>query len=153
MKPITLISILLILPLHLYAVDKNPIEFTSPEQEQRYSEFINELRCMQCQGQSVADSNAPLAQDMREKTRALIIDGKTDQQIADFWVERYGDIVLYDPPFQLKTYVLWLGPLVLVLVGFILLVHLIRRHAQTTAAPPTLSDEERNKLKQVLGKD
>ncbi|HDN27874.1 MAG TPA: cytochrome c-type biogenesis protein CcmH [Thioploca sp.] len=152
MKKTIFISILFILPIQLYAVDSNPIEFTDPELEKRYHELTQELRCMQCQGQSLAGSNSGLAQDMRNKTGNMIIEGKTNQQITDFWVTRYGDVVLYNPPFELKTYVLWLGPLVLVLVGFIVLLYFIRRHAKTTATPPTLTEEERDKIKQVLGK-
>jgi cytochrome c-type biogenesis protein CcmH len=152
MKKTIFISILFILPIHLYAADSNPIEFTDPEQEKRYHELTQELRCMQCQGQSLAGSNSELAQDMRNKTGEMIIEGKTNQQIADFWVKRYGDVVLYNPPLQPKTYVLWLGPLVLVLIAFIVLLYFIRRHAQTTTTPSTLTEEERNKIKQVLDK-
>ena len=152
MNKTTFISILFILPIHLHAIDKNPIEFNDPELEKRYHELTQELRCMQCQGQSLAGSNSELAQDMRNKTGQMIIEGKTDQQIADFWAKRYGEVVLYNPPLQPRTYVLWLGPLVLVLMAFIVLLYFIRRHAQTTATPSTLTEEERDKIKQVLGK-
>lgn len=144
--------ILFILPFHLYAVDKNPIEFTDSEQEQRYHALTQILRCVVCQNQALADSNAELAQDLRDLVRNKIIEGQTDQQITDFLVERYGDFVLYNPPLQPKTYVLWWGPLVLVLVAFIVLLYFIRRHAKTTATPPTLTEEERDKIKQALDK-
>jgi len=150
MKKITFFLILL--TLNTYAVDKNPIEFDNPEQEKRYQELIEELRCVVCQNQSVADSNAELAQDVRDLVRNQIREGQTDQQITNFMVDRYGDFVLYNPPFKAKTYVLWLGPLVLLLVGFFVLFYFIRRHAQTTATLVNLTDEERNKIKQVLEK-
>lgn len=144
--------ILLILPFYLYAVDKNPIEFTDQEQEQRYQALTQILRCVVCQNQSLADSNAELAQDLRDLVRNKIIEGQTDQQITEFLVERYGDFVLYNPPLQPKTYALWWGPLVLVLIAFFMLLYFIRRHAKTTAEPPTLTEEERDKIKQALDK-
>jgi len=148
-----IILVLLIFPIHLYAVDKNPIEFADAEQEKRFSELIEELRCVVCQNQSVADSNAELAQDVRDIVRNKIREGQTDEEITNFMVERYGDFVLYNPPLKPKTYVLWLGPLVLVLIGLIVLVYFIRRHTQITSMPPTLTEEERHKIKQVLDKE
>jgi len=151
MKIKVFILILLILSFKLYAVDKNPSEFDTPTQETRFSEITKVLRCVVCQNQSVADSNAELAQDVRNLVRNQILEGQTDQQITDFLVERYGDFVLYNPPLQPKTYVLWLGPLVLLLIALISLIYFIRRHAVTTAAPDSLTEEERNKIKHVLG--
>lgn len=151
MKKLTFILLLLTLPTHLYAVDSNPTELDNPDQEKRYQELIEELRCVVCQNQSVGDSNAELAQDVRELVRNKIRDGQTDEQITDFMVERYGDFVLYNPPLNSKTYVLWLAPFVLVLIAFIVLMYFIRRHAQTTATAPTITDDERNKIKQALG--
>jgi len=150
-KTITFLLILFILPFQLYAIDRNPIEFADAEQEKRYQALIEEYRCVVCQNQSVADSNAELAQDVRNLVRNKILAGQTDQQITEFLVERYGDFVLYNPPLEPKTYPLWWGPLVLVLLAFIVLIYSIRRHIKTTTTPPTLSDEERNKVKQVLG--
>jgi cytochrome c-type biogenesis protein CcmH len=143
-----IIFLLLIIPIQLYAVDKNPIEFANVEQEERFSNLINELRCVVCQNQSVADSNAELAQDVRDLVRNKILEGETDLQITDFLVDRYGDFVLYNPPLKPKTYVLWLGPLVLVLLAFIVFIYIIRSHAQST--PSTLTEKERNIIKQVL---
>jgi len=153
MKKITvfLMFYYIFLPVNLYAVDKNPIEFTNAIQEEHYQKLIEELRCVVCQNQAVADSNAELAQDIRDLVRNKILEGQTDQQITDFLVERYGDFVLYNPPLKPKTYVLWWGPLVLVLMAFLALVYFIRHHAQSTVTPPTLTEEERNKIKQALG--
>ncbi len=146
-----LIVILLSLPFSLYAVDKNPIAFETPEQEQQYSDLIEELRCVVCQNQSVGDSNAELAQDVRNLVREKIQAGETTEQITDFMVERYGDFVLYNPPLKTKTVVLWIGPIVLVLIAFLMLVYFIRRHANTTVTSPDLTDDERQKLTQALG--
>ena len=146
-----LIVILLSLPFSLYAVDKNPIAFETPEQEQQYSDLIEELRCVVCQNQSVGDSNAELAQDVRDLVREKIQAGETTEQITDFMVERYGDFVLYNPPLKTKTVVLWIGPIVLVLIAFLMLVYFIRRHANTTVTSPDLTDDERQKLTQALG--
>jgi cytochrome c-type biogenesis protein CcmH len=151
MKKNTLILILLVLPIHLYAVDNNPLEFSSAEFELRFKNMTEKLRCVVCQNQSVADSNAELAQDVRDLVRNKINEGKTDQQITNFLVERYGDFVLYDPPLKPKTYVLWIGPLILVLMALIALMYFIRRHALKTKTPPTLTDEERKKIKKALG--
>jgi len=132
------------------AIDSNPTPFDSPEQASRYQQLIKELRCVVCQNQSVAESNAELAQDVRELVRQKIIAGEDDLQITGFLVERYGDFVLYTPPFKPATYVLWLGPLALILLAFGLLLYFIKRHAQKTAAPPALTQAEHNRLTQVL---
>ncbi len=142
---------LLILPFYVHAVDNNPTEFSNLEQEQRYQELINELRCVVCLNQSVADSNAELAQDVRDLVRNKINEGQNNQQITDFMVERYGEFVLYDPPFNNKTYLLWIGPLFLILVAIIALLYFIRKHVRTTINEPDLTKEEQDKLKQALG--
>ena len=152
MKKILFIVMLFTLSHSLYAVDKNPIEFENPEQEQRYKVLIDELRCVVCQNQSVGDSNAELAQDIRDLVRKKIRAGDSNQQITEFMVERYGEFVLYNPPLNTKNYVLWYGPLVLLLLAFIMLVYFIRRHAKNTATAPSLTDEERLKLNEVLNK-
>ncbi|MDM8566603.1 cytochrome c-type biogenesis protein CcmH [Candidatus Halobeggiatoa sp. HSG11] len=142
---------LLIFPFYVHAVDNNPSEFSTPEQEQRYQELIKELRCVVCQNQSVADSNAELAQDVRNLVRDQIHDGQTDQQISSFMVERYGDFVLYDPPFNSKTYLLWGLPLLLTLIAIISFIYFTRKHVQTTSVSTDLTKDEQAKIKQALG--
>ena len=85
--------------------------------EQRLKDLAEELRCLVCQNQTIADSNAPLALDLRNQIRTQIGQGKSDEQIRDYMVERYGDFVLYKPPFKATTLVLWLGPLLLLAAG------------------------------------
>ena len=150
MNKLHLFFLLLIFNIPIYAIDKNPINLDNAEQEARYQKLTNELRCVVCQNQSVADSNAELAQDVRNLVRTQISEGQTNEQINTFLVERYGDFVLYNPPLTEKTYVLWLGPFVLMLLAFIILMYFIRR--QTKAKSVTLTDAERDKLNQALGK-
>lgn len=135
-------------PLYLYAIDKHPMEFTHPTQETRYQQLTSELRCVVCQNQAIADSNAELAQDMRDLIRQMILQGKTDQEITDFLVERYGDFVLYHPPWKATTYILWIGPLFLFLLALGMLMYFIRQQKQKV--PPSLSEEERHQLEQFL---
>jgi cytochrome c-type biogenesis protein CcmH len=115
------------------------------EQEQRYQALINELRCVQCQNQSIAESEAGIAQDIRQLVQAKILAGQTDQQIIDFLVERYGDFILYNPPFKPITYLLWLLPPLLLVIALWILKRSIRSHTTTQ-----LSETEQLKIKQIL---
>ncbi|WP_069469998.1 cytochrome c-type biogenesis protein [Candidatus Marithrix sp. Canyon 246] len=150
MNKLNLFFLLLIFNIPIYAIDKNPINLDNAEQEARYQKLTNELRCVVCQNQSVADSNAELAQDVRNLVRNQISEGQTNEQISAFLVQRYGDFVLYNPPLTEKTYILWLGPFILMLFAFIILMFFIRR--QTKAKSVALTDAERDKLNQALGK-
>lgn len=95
----------------------------------RYHALIAELRCLVCQNQSIAESNAPLAQDLREQVRLQIADGRSDGEIADFLTERYGDFVLYRPPLKPRTWALWLGPFAVALGAILWAVLRLRRRA------------------------
>ena len=107
--------------------------------EARLKALAEELRCLVCQNQTIADSNAPLALDLRNQIRAQIAQGRTDDQIREYMVNRYGDFVLYRPPFKATTAVLWLGPFLLIAGGLgIFLVVVKRRRAEgEKAAAPT----------------
>lgn len=110
-----------------------PMEFDSPEQRERFQALTEELRCLVCQNQSLADSDADLAQDMREEVLKLMKAGHSDDEIRAFLVERYGDFVLYNPRVEASTWLLWFGPGLLVLMGITtLLVALRRRGRQAT---------------------
>lgn len=89
------------------------LNFDTMEQQKAYKNLSEELRCLVCQNQNLADSNAELAQDMRQKTYQLVMENKSESEIVDYWVTRYGDFVLYDPPFKSATLILWLGPFIL----------------------------------------
>ena len=92
-------------------------QFTTPELELRYQTLTEELRCLVCQNQNIADSHAELAQDLRRKVYEMLNRGETNPQIIDYMTERYGDFVLYRPPFNVKTLILWLAPILTLLMG------------------------------------
>ena len=103
------------------------LEFESPAHEERYNDLIAELRCLVCQNQNLADSNAELAVDLRRKTYEMVSQGKSEKEIADYMVQRYGDFVLYRPPLNSNTLLLWVGPFIILLIGVGLLIRTIRR--------------------------
>ena len=124
-------------------------EFASPEQEAQFFRLNGELRCPQCQNQSIGDSNAPIARDLRREVHRMIVQEQADDAtIVQFMLDRYGDFVLYKPRMYTTTAVLWLGPLVLLLLGFLVLWRLVRRHSRQTSG---LDEQERAKLKKILG--
>ena len=118
-------------------------QFESTEQSDRYRNLTSELRCLVCQNQNIADSNADLAKDLRDKVYELIMVGKSDADIINFMVNRYGDFVLYRPPLKASTVVLWLSPFLVVVISLALLVRFIRRRRQTQPKPPPLNAEQR----------
>jgi cytochrome c-type biogenesis protein CcmH len=103
------------------------LSFDTPEHEERYNKLIAELRCLVCQNQNLADSNAELAVDLRRKTYEMVKQDKSEKEIAGYMVERYGEFVLYRPPLNSNTLLLWGGPFIILLVGVSLLVRTIRR--------------------------
>ena len=120
-----------------------------PVVEQRLIAISEELRCLVCQNESLAGSRADLALDLRRELRALIKQGQTDEQIKEFMVSRYGDFVLYRPPVKPTTWVLWLGPFVLMLAGVATLVVYLRRRSREVANE-TMTDEERQQANALL---
>ena len=106
-------------------------QFEDPQQEQRYRRLINELRCLVCQNQNLADSNAELAQDLRRKTYDMIRSGASDVEIINYMVARYGEFVLYRPPLSSSTALLWIGPFILLATGVAVLVVVIRRRSRS----------------------
>ena len=125
-------------------------EFQNPEHERRYRDLVSELRCLVCQNQNLADSNAPLAADLRKIVYDMIQDGKGNDEILEFMVDRYGDFVLYRPPFAATTAALWAGPFLLLTVGLWFLFRQIRRRAALATGAAQLSDAEREKLQTML---
>lgn len=114
----------------------------SAEQEQRADRLAHGLRCLVCQNQTLAESNAPLAEDMRNLIRGQLAEGRTDAQIMRFFEDRYGDFVRYDPPFKPITWLLWLGPFALLALGFAVLLRTVKRRAGVRA-PLTADERER----------
>ena len=128
-------------------------DFASPEQRERYLHFTAELRCPKCQNQNLADSNAPIAADLREQLYRLLREGQSDQQIIDFMVSRYGEYVLYNPRIEPRTWLLWGGPALMFVGGLLAVGALVRRARQRTAVVAELSDEESTRLKRLLDQD
>jgi cytochrome c-type biogenesis protein CcmH len=118
-----------------------------PALERRVSHLAHELRCLVCQNQSLAESNAPLAQDLRNQIREQIAAGKSDQDVVDFMVQRYGDFVLYRPPFKASTFFLWAGPFLFLVLGLFFLFRLLRNRR---VPAPQLTDAERARAAKLL---
>ena len=111
-----------------WAIDTEPA-FQDRELQARYRLLINEIRCLVCQNQSIADSNAPLAADLRREVREMIAAGSANKEITDFLVARYGDFVLYRPPLNSTTWVLWGAPLLLLAIGIFVFARILRVRA------------------------
>lgn len=123
-------------------------KFEHHADELRFRQLASELRCLVCQNQSLADSDAELAHDLRNEVYEMMVAGKTNQQITDFLVDRYGDFVLYKPPVKPSTWLIWFGPFAVLLVALLLLVRAVRR--QRVVPQTEISAAERQRLQQVL---
>ena len=123
-------------------------KFADPAGEQHFKDLISELRCLVCQNESLADSDADLAHDLRAEVYEMVQAGKSDAEIIDFLVARYGDFVLYKPPLKPSTYLLWFGPFVLMIIAALLLLRSVRRQSKTQASE--ISPEERQRLDKLL---
>ncbi len=123
-------------------------QFNDPQQEQQYQELINELRCLVCQNQTIADSNADLAKDLRRQVYEMLQQGKSQQEIIDFMTRRYGDFVLYNPPLKPKTLILWWGPALFIVIGLIVLWIVSRR--KMTKSEAALTESEQKRIRQLL---
>lgn len=125
---------------------------TDPILEQRLNSISEEMRCLVCQNESLAGSRSELAQDLRREIRDLIRQGKSDAEIREFMVDRYGDFVLYRPPVKPTTWLLWIGPFVLMIAGVVaLLIYLRRRNHEVS--PIVLSDDENKRIDALLRDD
>ena len=123
--------------------DPTPLQYANPAQEQRFHALVSELRCVMCQNQSLADSNAQIAHDLRREVLALMNQGKSDAEIKQYLVARYGEFVLYKPQVESKTWLLWFGPLLLLLAGGVVILRLVRNRSQSRRDPvPTDDDQE-----------
>ena len=126
-------------------------QFANDTDRERFRELTKELRCPKCQNQDIADSNAPIAADLRKEIFRMLGEGKDNQQIIDFMVDRYGDFVRYKPALTGKTALLWFGPAGLLLAGMVVMVVIVRRRrAAPTDGSDALSPDERQRLDQLL---
>jgi len=120
-------------------------DFASEEQEALFNKLSNELRCLVCQNQAIADSNADLAKDLRDEIYGMLQQGKGEDEIVEFMVARYGDFVLYRPPMKPVTWLLWFGPALALIVGFFIVMRIISK--QKRAAAVEMNAEEIERLK------
>lgn len=148
MKYLLVLFLALQMATSSYAGDAAPLA-EDPVVEQRLIVISEELRCLVCQNESLAGSRADLAMDLRREIRTLIKDGKTDAQIREYMVSRYGDFVLYRPPVKPITWALWFGPLLLLIGAVVILVRMVRR-SQRSAAAPALDAAQRAKAQSLL---
>jgi len=111
------------------------INFT-PAEEARYQGLISQLRCLVCQNQTIAESNAPLAEDLRRQVASMMQSGRSDDEILDYLTQRYGDFVLYKPPVKRSTWVLWAGPFVLLISALLIPILLFQRGRRAVASKP-----------------
>jgi len=142
-----LLAAALAMPFSSFAEEASPA-VDNPELEAKVMALSHDLRCLVCQNESIAESRAPLALDLRQQVREQFQQGKSEREVIDFLVSRYGDFVLYRPPFKTATALLWLGPLLLLLFGMGWLIWRLRGRAGETS--PALSEEEHRRAQALL---
>ncbi len=147
-----LVVFFLVFTPHSWAVIET-YQFDTALQEQRYQSFIEELRCPKCQNQNLSGSDSEIAEDLRRQVHQMIMDGKSDTEITQYMLQRYGDFILYRPRFTPGTAVLWLSPLVLLLAGLGIWFSLARRRGSQEPSGGALSEEERQRLAGMIGAD
>jgi len=141
MNPFRMIFLILALGLSVSVLAQSspvqePLKFQNAQQEERFNHLTRELRCLVCQNQNLADSDAQLAHDLRTEVHEMLIAGKSDEEIKQFMVDRYGDFVLYRPPVQENTVLLWVAPIALLLGGALILFMIIRKRTALLASAP-----------------
>jgi len=150
-KNMLLIASLLMLALAFFSQSSqaaiDTFEFDNPQQEKTFHELTKILRCPKCQNNNIADSNAELAQDLRNKTYELVKQGQTKDQVIDYMVARFGNFVRYDPPVTPATIFLWLGPLLFIILGLFVLLRQIKKQPKQKEH---LDTQEQEKLQQLL---
>lgn len=141
-----LILFFLTIPITSFALDYR--QLANPEQQEAYKSLISELRCLVCQNQTIADSDAELAADLRRQVYEMLQQGKSKEEIVRFMTDRYGDFVLFNPPFKAKTGFLWLGPAFFLMIGFIVVFFYVRH--KKAKAVITISGEKEQKIRRLL---
>jgi len=141
-----LMIFLLVISTQVFAVDTH--QLADPEQQKSYENIISELRCLVCQNQTIADSNAELADDLRRQVFEMLQQGKSKDEIIQFMTDRYGDFVLYNPPFKPKTGLLWIGPIAFLVIGLVTVFLIIRRKKQT--GNTIIDKEKQEKMRHLL---
>ena len=121
--------------------DVAPLQFEDAAEERRFHALVSELRCVMCQNQSLSDSNAQIAHDLRREVLELMRAGKSDAEVRDFLVARYGEFVLYRPKMTAKTWLLWLGPVLLLMVGGVVIARIVRKRSDHGTVVPDDNQE------------
>lgn len=150
MRLFVVIIYLMALTLSANAIGVDKARLADPAQEARAYNIMTQLRCLVCQNESIAESDASLAQDLRAIVRQQVKAGKTDAEIIHFMTSRYGDWILLKPPLKPTTIVLWFGPLALLLIGGFMVLRYIRQNPETDMEDPLTADEKK-RLKKILG--
>lgn len=150
MRSLIVLLAAFMLPLSAPHADEAKPLADDPAVEARVQKLGEELRCLVCQNQNIADSHADLAMDLKKQLREQIAAGRSDGEIKDFMVERYGDFVLYRPPLKATTVLLWAGPFALLLIVVVLLLRRLRSRAERAAVANTLSADEHERARALL---
>ncbi len=145
---ILLLSTLAIMSSLAFAAPIETFKFDSPETEKVFHKLSEELRCLVCQNQNIAESNADLAKDLRLEIYTMLSDGKSEDEIVDFMVQRYGDYVLYRPPFNPMTWLLWFGPAIVFAFGLVFVVRYMKSQSSKKQVE-SLSDEDIQRIKNL----
>jgi len=142
------VTVTVVVPAVTVAAPIETFQFDSPETEKIFHKLSEELRCLVCQNQNIAESNAELAKDMRHKTYVMIKQGKSENEISAFMVARYGDFVLYRPPFKPMTWLLWFGPIIVFSIGLIFVVRYMKSQKENDV-DEALSKEDVERIKNL----
>ena len=148
MKQFKIIGFLFILTSLCLSVSQAAIEvyqFNDTEKTERFKKLTYELRCPKCQNQNIADSNAEIARDLRAKLQQMLVADKTDDDIVEYMLERYGDFVLYKPRIGGQTYLLWFGPLILLVIALIIVFFIVKKRSSPSS---NTNNDELNKNQQ-----
>lgn len=132
-----------------WGVTADLYSFASPQQQQRFDKLTGQFRCLVCQNESLADSNAPLAKDLRFEIYQMVKSSKTNQEIKQYLVQRYGAFVLFRPPVDKYTYALWFGPFIMLMIALARLFWLLRKR-KTSPRSFTFSPRDRERIKHLL---
>ncbi len=152
MKPLLFI-LLLVISINSYAVDSR--QLSDPKQQESYETLTKELRCLVCQNQTIADSNAELASDLRRQVYEMLQQGKSEQEIIRFMTDRYGEFVLYKPAFAGKTSLLWIAPVLCLFMGLMMVFFVIRSKraaVQVQVDALEINTEKQKKVRNLLEK-
>lgn len=135
----------------IYSDEAERVTFKNEQSKSDYTVLVNELRCLVCQNQTIADSDADLAKDLRAKVFTMVEAGQSRSDVIDYMTTRYGDFVLYRPAFKMKTLLLWLGPIVFLFLAIFFVIRWVRKQAVVTP-PPTLNEAQRASVRDLLNK-